>query len=185
MLNDFDPKRSAPVELLPFEANRLVHPGGPAAASASGTVVVLELFDKAAPGFTDDDRRLVAAAAEVGAELLRQALAERQTHRAAVRRGGGRAQGDRRSLTRALAHRVGQPPPAAVMERLKEGLGGDANATADADTTLRLVEAVRALAVRHGPAAPWNTASGCVNDLRKLLDEHHGRRAWPSSMHAR
>ena len=43
--------------------------------------MVLELFDKPAPGFTDDDRRLVAAAAEVGAELLRQALAERQTHR--------------------------------------------------------------------------------------------------------
>ena len=49
--------------------------------SAAGTVVVLELFDKPGPGSPTTTARLVAAAAEVGADLLRQALAERQTHR--------------------------------------------------------------------------------------------------------
>ena len=59
------------------------------------------------------------------------------------------------------------------MARLREGLRSDSNATADADTTLRLVEAVRALAVRHGPSAVEHCVK-VVNDLRKLLDEITG-----------
>jgi hypothetical protein len=59
------------------------------------------------------------------------------------------------------------------MERLKEGLGSDANAVADPDTTLRLVEAVRALALRHGPRAVDHCVR-VVSDLRKLLDELTG-----------
>ena len=55
------------------------------------------------------------------------------------------------------------------MERLKQGLAGDANAIADPDTTLRLVEAVRSLAVRHGPAAVEHCVK-VVSDLHKLLD---------------
>ena len=47
----------------------------------AGTAVVLELFDKPEPGFSDDDRKLVGAAAEVGGDLIRQAIAERQSHR--------------------------------------------------------------------------------------------------------
>jgi hypothetical protein len=131
-------------------------------------VVVLELFDKPAPGFTDDDRRLVSAAAEIGGDLLRQAVAERHTHRllidaveAALRTTEGIAHG--------AAPRPEEPPPAAVMERLRHGLDTDANAVADADTTLRLVEAVRGLALRHGPVAVEHCAR-MVNDLRRLLD---------------
>ena len=48
--------------------------------AGTGTAVVLELFDKPG-GFTDADRRLVGAAADVGGDLLRQAVAERQSHR--------------------------------------------------------------------------------------------------------
>jgi hypothetical protein len=55
------------------------------------------------------------------------------------------------------------------MASLREGLGADANALADADTTLRLVEAVRALALRHGPSAV-DHCTRMVNDLRNLLD---------------
>ena len=43
----------------------------------------------------------------------------------------------------------------------------------DGDTTLRLVEAVRALAVRHGPSAV-DHCTRLVNDLRKFLDEITG-----------
>jgi two-component system nitrogen regulation response regulator NtrX len=128
---------------------------------------VLELFDKPAPGFTDNDRRFVAAAADVGSDLLRQALAERQSHRllfdavdAALKATEG--------MSDVLEAPADAPPPA-VIERLKQGLAGDANAIADPETTLRLVEAVRSLAVRHGPAAVEHCVK-TVNDLRKFLD---------------
>jgi len=44
---------------------------------------------------------------------------------------------------------------------------------ADPDTTLRLVEAVRSLALRHGPAAVDHCVK-VVTDLRKLLDNLTG-----------
>jgi DNA-binding NarL/FixJ family response regulator len=171
-LNDFDPKSLGPVELLPFEANRSCILAAPLPVG-SETVVVVELFDKAAPGFTDDDRRLLASAAEVGADLLRQAVAERQTHKLlfdAVE-----------AALQATAHLSEAPapvtsadaPPPAVIQRLKEGLRADTNAVADPDTTLRLVEAVRALALKHGPSAVDHCVR-VVNDLRKLLDEITG-----------
>ena len=62
-----------------------------------------------------------------------------------------------------------EPPPAAVMERLKQGLDADANAVVDSATTLKLVEAVRGLAVRHGPVAVEH-CTRMVTDLRRLLD---------------
>ena len=55
------------------------------------------------------------------------------------------------------------------MASLREGLGSDANAVADADATLKLIEAVRALAIRHGPAAV-DHCTRMVADLRTLLD---------------
>ncbi|MDB5311647.1 MAG: transcriptional regulator [Gemmataceae bacterium] len=155
--------------LYPFEAGRGAVLAAPLPIGP-GAVVVLELFDKPAPGFTDDDRRLVAAAAEVGIDLIRQAVAERQTHRllfdaveAALRASTG--------VEEAMnpAAKPDEPPPAAVMARLREGLDSDANAVVDGDTTLGLVEAVRALAVRHGPAAVAHCTRQ-VTDLRRLLD---------------
>ena len=94
-------------------------------------------------------------------------FAERQTHRllfdaveAALQATSG--------LTDVLGPSSEAPPPA-VIERLKEGLAADANAIADPETTLRLVEAVRGLAVRHGPPAVEHCVK-VVTDLRKLLD---------------
>jgi two-component system nitrogen regulation response regulator NtrX len=131
----------------------------------AGVHVVMELFDK--PVFTEDDRRLADAAGDIGAELLRQALAERQTHRllfdaveAALKASD--------EVSEVLGVPAG-PPPAAVMERLKAGLSADANAVVDADTGLQLVEAVRVLAVRHGPAAVRHCVR-MVEGLRTLLD---------------
>jgi two-component system, NtrC family, nitrogen regulation response regulator NtrX len=187
-LNDFDPAKLGPsgkgvggepaggsplgmLELLPFEANRSCILAAPLHVG-NETVVVVELFDKASPGFTDEDRRLLASAAEVGIDLLRQAIAERQTHRLLFDAVD--------AALEATAHLGEQPapppdeaPPPAVMARLKEGLGADANAIADPDTTLRLVEAVRALTVKHGPSAVEHCVK-VVNDLRKLLDEITG-----------
>jgi DNA-binding NarL/FixJ family response regulator len=152
--------------LLPFEKGRQCILAAPVPVG-TGTAVVLELFDKPSPGFTDDDRRLVSSAAEVGSELLQQALSEHRTHRmlfdaveAALQASSG--------VTELL--NGPETPAQAVMDRLREGLATDSNAVASPDSTLQLVEAVRALAVRHGPVAVDHCIR-MVNDLRKLLDE--------------
>lgn len=174
ILNDFDGGLAGVVELFPFEQSRKSMLAAPLPVGG-GSVVVLELFDKPVPGFTDDDKRLVAAAAEVGGDLIRQAVAERQSHRllfdaveAALRASTG--------IQEALAaENAGpeEPPPPSVMERLRQGLDENTDAVVDGDTTLELVEAVRALAVRHGPGAVEH-CTRMVNDLRKLLDEISG-----------
>jgi ActR/RegA family two-component response regulator len=170
VINDIGTAANGSLDLLPFEAGRRSLLAAPLPVG-TGTVVVLELFDKPSPGFTDDDRRVVASAAEIGGDLLRQAVAERQTHRLlfdAVEAALQASSAIGAEPTPA-APRLDEAPPPAVMDRLREGLDSDANAVVDADTTLRLVEAVRALAVRHGPAAVEHCAR-VVNDLRKLLD---------------
>jgi DNA-binding response OmpR family regulator len=173
VVNELGDGLSGVVELFPFEKSRRSMLAAPLPVGG-GTVVVLELFDKNS-GFTADDRRLVAAAAEVGGDLVRQAVAERQSHRllfdaveAALRASTG--------VQAALASEpagVNEPPPPAVMDRLRQGLDEDANAVVDADGTLKLVEAVRALAVRHGPQAVEH-CTRMVIDLRKLLDNISG-----------
>src|SRR5262249_43822740 len=94
------------LELQPFERGRHSLLTAPLSV-APGTQVILELFDKQGPegdldedGFTAADHRLVGAAADVGAEMLRRALAERPTHHglfhphaAALRAGGARRLG--------------------------------------------------------------------------------------------
>ena len=166
LLNGPDPALDGSVELLPFEKDRKSILAAPLSVGG-GTSVVIELFDKPAPGFSPADRQLVSAAAGVGADLLRQALAERQTHRLlfdAVEAALSATSG----VTELIAP-AADAPPASVIATLKEGLGEDPNAVADADTTLRLVEAVRALALRHGPVAVEHCVR-VVTDVRKLLD---------------
>ncbi len=134
----------------------------------------------AAAGFTEADRRLASAAADFGAEMIRQALAERQTHRVlfdAVAAALGASDSVEASL-RGAAARPDDPPPEAVLERLKEGLRTNADAAVGADDTLRLAEAVRVLALRHGPEA----VRYCIDmaeGLRRLLDETAGGEARP------
>jgi two-component system nitrogen regulation response regulator NtrX len=169
VMNDFDPQSAGMVELMPFEQDRRSILAAPLPVGV-GTHVVLELFDK--PAFTDDDRRLVSAAADIGAELLRQALAERQTHRLlfdAVQAALTSSEKVAETLAYAPHHRPEEPPPPDVLEQLRQGMAADPNAVTDADTGLELVEAVRVLAVRHGPAAVRHCVT-MVEDLRKLLD---------------
>ncbi len=165
VMTDFSPAALGGVELLPFEQNRTAILAVPLRVGA-GTHVVLELFDK--PQFTDDDRRVAAAAADIGAELLRQALAERQTNRLLANAvEAALSAGD--EVSRTITGPTSDAPPPAVLATLKAGLAGDANAVTDADTGLRLVEAVRELAVRHGPPAVDHCVK-LVEDLTRLLD---------------
>ena len=170
VFNGFDPLTAGALELLPFEAGRTSVLAVPLPVGG-GTVVVLELFDKPA-GFTDDDKRLVASAAEIGADLIRQAVGERQTHQLLFDAVEAALKAST-TVSETIADAAGEGPPAAVMERLKQGLGEGANAVVDADTTLRLVEAVRVLAVRHGSPAVEHCVR-MVNDLKRLLDEVTG-----------
>jgi hypothetical protein len=167
-VNDFDPSSFGNVELLPVEQGRKSVLAAPLPVGG-GAVVILELFDKPG-GFTDEDRRLVASAAEIGADLLRQAVSERQTHRLLFDAVEAALKASL-TVSETISPPAGldEPPPAAVMERLRQGLDTNTNAVMDANTTLKLVEAVRGLAVRHGPDAVDHCVR-MVNDLRKLLD---------------
>jgi CheY-like chemotaxis protein len=158
-------------ELMPFEAGHAAILAVPLPVGG-GTSVVLELFDKPAPGFGAADRNLVAAAAEVGTDLLRQALAEHQTHQMLFDAVEAALKATM-NVTDVIAPATPEAPPQAVIDRLKAGLAADANAVTDPDTTLRLVEAVRGLALRHGPSAVEHCVK-VVTDLRKLLDSITG-----------
>ena len=111
------------VELQPFERSRSALLATPLAVG-SGVQAVLELFDRPG-GFRDEDRRLAAAAAEIGTELLRQALAERVARRTLFD-----AVAAALEATQKLAavdgppdlSRAAEPPPAAVLDRLRANL---------------------------------------------------------------
>jgi two-component system, NtrC family, nitrogen regulation response regulator NtrX len=161
-------------ELQPFEQGRRSLLAAPLNVGA-GVQAVLELFDKDG-GFTEADRRLVAAAAEFGTEMLRQALAERQTQRLlfdAVAAALGASESVAESLRTGTTDRPEAPPPDAVMQQLRQGFGAAPDKALDADETLRLAEAVRVLAVKHGPAAVHHCIR-LVESLRSLLDDVTG-----------
>jgi ActR/RegA family two-component response regulator len=160
------------LELQPFERGRQSLLAAPLDLGP-GLQAVFELFDKAGP-FTEADRRLAAAAADFGAEMLRQALAERQTHRLlfdAVEAALGASESMAESL-RGAGPRPEEPPPPDVLRRLHEGLATGPGA-ADAADTLLLAEAIRELAARHGPTALRHCAR-LVENVRHLLDEATG-----------
>src|SRR5262249_42603827 len=74
--------------------------------------------------FTDEDHRLVRAAADVGAELLRHALAQRQTRQGlfgAVAAALGASDSGAQSLRGSPAQRPGPPAPLAVPDPRREG----------------------------------------------------------------
>jgi hypothetical protein len=80
----------------------------------------------------------------------------------------------------AAGPRPEDPPPAAVLKRLREGLAsggshgpGEGTDAVDADATLRLAECIRVLAVRYGAAAVHHCIR-LVESLRQLLDEVTG-----------
>jgi ActR/RegA family two-component response regulator len=168
---------SGSVELQPFERGRASLLAAPLAV-APGVQVVLELFDKenaTGDGFTAADRALAAAAADFGAEMLRQALGERQTHRVLFDAIGAALQASD-SVAQTLQGRAAAPRdelPPAVMTKLREGLRATAGSDVDADESLRLVEAVRELSVRHGPSAVRH-CTRLVQGVRDLLDSIAG-----------
>lgn len=139
---------------------------------APGYQVVVELFDKRDGAFEEADRRVVQAAAVLGAEVLRQFLAQRHTSRMlleAVRAALGAGDSLAQSLRAGSAPRADQPPSAAVLEQLRRSLQANPTTVTGADEALRLAEAVRVLAVRHGPAAV-HYCTRLIEGVRDLLE---------------
>jgi ActR/RegA family two-component response regulator len=172
------------MDLQPFERGRRSLLAVPLSV-APGVQAVLEVFDKQGPGgepgpFTEADRRLGAAAADIGTELLRHELAERQTQRVlfdAVGAALGASEAVAASIQPAdsrpwVPANPEDPPPAAVMDRLRQGLAA-ADAATDAGESLRLAEAVRVLALRHGSRAVAH-CTRLVEEVRRLLDDTAG-----------
>jgi two-component system, NtrC family, nitrogen regulation response regulator NtrX len=168
---DFRQPVGGTVQWQLFEQNRQSVLAVPMAVSPENQVV-LELFDKA---FTPDDQRLAAAGAALGIDLLRHALAERQTHQLLFTAVEGALQASD-SITQALdpaSGRAAEPPADLVLKKLREGLAADKAAPLEADDTVRLAEAVRVLALRHGSMAVQHCIR-FVEQLRELLDSVTG-----------
>jgi hypothetical protein len=143
------------VQLQPFETEHRSLLAVPLPV-APGMTVVLELFDKAMSGFSDDDRRLVASAARFGGEMLKQAMAERQTHGmlfAAVEAALKASENAIAATQASPADAAASALPLPVKDRIRESMAGTSTGPVDSDQTLRLAELVRAISVRHGREA--------------------------------
>jgi ActR/RegA family two-component response regulator len=145
------------VELQPFEKSRSHVLAAPLAVSPS-LAVVIELFDKEQPGqagvgpFSEEDRRLVAAAARFGAHMLRQALAERQIHGMLLEALGAAAHAsDQLGPQDAAGAPNALPEP--VLDRLRASIEGASLNVIEAPETIRLAELLRDLTARHGRGA--------------------------------
>jgi two-component system, NtrC family, nitrogen regulation response regulator NtrX len=174
ILRDLHQTAGSTVDLQAFERGRKSLLAVPLPV-AGHIQAVIELFDKrGAEGvFNSDDQRLLQAAAVFGTDLLRQALAQRQTHQMlldAVAMALGASETVAQSLTARSADRPETSPPAAVLDQLREGLRTTADAAIDPGDSLRLAEAIRVLAVRHGSPAIEHCIR-LVESLRGLLDD--------------
>jgi ActR/RegA family two-component response regulator len=173
VMNDLS--QAGAVELQPFEQNRRTLLAAPMAV-APGIHAVIELFDKTSGPFTPADQRLVQAAANLGAEMLRQALGQRQQHQLLLDAvGAALAASDHvaAALPGTAAAKPEAPPPAPVMEQLRQTLSVSALDGAQAEQSLALAEAIRVLGVKHGPAALEHCAQ-LIKCVTTLLDRTSG-----------
>jgi two-component system nitrogen regulation response regulator NtrX len=142
------------VVLQPFERQRQNILAAPMAV-APGVQAIIELFDKPG-GFLPADKRVVRAGVVVGTDLLRQAFAERQNHRIlfdAVEAALGASETLAATMQRGAEPQATQAPSAVALNSLRENLQRQLGPGIDTDHVLNLLQAVRDLAVAHGPAA--------------------------------
>jgi ActR/RegA family two-component response regulator len=156
------------VELQPFEKGHATLLAMPMAVGP-GVQAVIELFDK--PAFTQTDQQLAVAAAELGTDLLRQALTKRQTHQLLLDAVASALDASDRvseSMGSKDSRQVHEAAPE-ILASLRRGLDTTSNRSMDGEAAIRLAEAVRVLALRHGPAAVEHCTQ-LVEKLGQLLD---------------
>lgn len=156
-----------PVDLQPFESGHEVLLASPVTV-ADGTHVVIELFDKPG-GFSASDRQMLSGTSEFCTEILRHALAERQTQRLLI----NAVEAALKVSEKAVGVGESDSLPAEVMNQLRDDLNRTANRVVDAETSLELAEAIRELAVRHGSSSVKHCLK-LVGDVRAMLDELSG-----------
>ena len=166
-------EQAGPVDLQPFEKGHQSLLAAPMLV-APGLHAVIELMGKQSPGatFSAEDKRLVQSAANLGAELLRQALGHRRTQQLlldAVGAALGASQQMAESLQGTSAERLEQPPPVQVLDQLRQGLSAGSGDPLAAEQSVLLAEAIRVLAVKHGAAALEHCVR-LVEHVRRLLD---------------
>jgi two-component system, NtrC family, nitrogen regulation response regulator NtrX len=160
LMNDLQAIPAGSVELQSFEKahrNLLAVP----MSVAAGTHVVIELFDKPT-GFSAEDQQAARSAADLGTDLLRQALGQRQTHQLLFDAIATALQASEQMLRGTAAPQV--------LEQLRAGLQ---NTGPDGETSLRLAEAIRLLAGKHGQPALEHCLQ-LVEEVRVLLDRVSG-----------
>jgi two-component system, NtrC family, nitrogen regulation response regulator NtrX len=174
--------RQGNLDLQPFENGLHTLLAAPLSIGP-GMQGVLELFDKQeAKGdvrpsqFTESDKRLVSVAAPLGAAMLRQAVSERQTHQvlfdaidAALKASDSLTE----SLKGSPGQRLQEPPPDSVLKQIREGLAGTGSQPQSTEELLELAEAIRVLALRHGPGGLTH-CTRIVRSTRDLLDQVTG-----------
>jgi len=166
--------QTATVELQPFEKGHASVLAAPMAV-APGIHAIMELLDKQAPGadFSAEDKRLAGSAAQLGAELLRQALGHRQTQQMlldAVETALKTSQPMSESFTGSASQRLQQPLPPQVLDNMRQGLSERIGDRPGAELTLRLAEAIRVLDLKHGSPAVEHCLR-LVEQVRVLLDQ--------------
>ncbi|MGF1582688.1 MAG: response regulator [Gemmataceae bacterium] len=153
-------------------------------AVAPGVHVVLELFDKQTPdgeldqtGFGQVDVRLVRDAGEIGAEMLRQELSQRQTHQMLLDAVGAALHASTQvtdSMTTHAAPQATESAPSAVLDQLKVGLASTTSSPMTPEASIQLAEAIRVVALRHGEPAVQHCLR-LVQSVCILLDESMGK----------
>ena len=164
LMNDLQAIPAGSMELQSFERshrNLLAVP----MSVAAGTHVVIELFDKPA-GFNADDQHVARSAADLGTDLMRQALGQRRTHQLLFDAVAAAMQASEQMLNGSA---VLEKPPVQVLEQLRAGLKNTSEDAATAEISLRLAEAIRVLAAKHGQPALEHCLQ-LVEQVRVLLD---------------
>lgn len=167
-----DLSEAGAIELQPFEKERRSLLAAPLSV-ASGIHVVIELFDKTGGPFTPEDQRIAQAAAELGTELLRQALGQRDSQQMLFDAIQAALQATERitaTLPSVLKPSQAEPPPQQVLDQLRDSLRKSSQETALAERNLALAEAIRVLGVKHGPAAVDHCLR-LVTNVQALLDD--------------
>ena len=150
-MNELKANSAGSVELQIFEKshrNLLAVP----MTVAAGTHVVIELFDKPG-GFSADDQHTARSAADLGTELMRQALGQRQTHQLLFDAVAAALRASEQMAASLHGVQTPEKPPELVLQQLRAGLKDTSEDAAAAETSLRLAEAIRALASKHGQPA--------------------------------
>ena len=164
---DLSGKARDGISLYPFEEGRssvLVAP----MAIGTGIHAVLELFDKPG-GWSVDDQRLAQAAADLGTELIRHALGQSNQQQMLVGALAAALEASDRIASTLGPPNSDEPPPAQVLDRLRQGLSAAAGDPALAQASVELAEAIRVLGHKHGIPA-LRHCHRLVDQLRELLD---------------